>query len=258
MLLFVALGILGWRVVVLVWALGRTRSHGERPFGRAPLATQMALTLSVLIMLVGLFVAQRGSDSYAPWNVPWHTVQNLWWITLVAAAIAVDGVLHTFARPAWLTGRAAWAVSVVIVALALLGAFHGVAAARHSHGGRLPTAVLQMMEHWDREVPRDAVVVQHFELESQNWVSGIGGRRTVLERASWARALYPARTALLEREIAALYATSSAARAGELAREMGADYALLNLPIDRSPGLRAIGVPVMRDHGWEVVKLTTS
>ena len=257
-LLFVGLGIVGWRVIVLALALQRARSRGQRPFGRAPLATQMILTLSAFIVLVGLFVAQRGTDSYAPWNVPWHTVQNLWWITLAAAAVAVSAALHGWSRPAWLTKGAAWTLSFVVLAGALLSAFHGIAQARYSDGGRLPTAVLQMMEHWDRAVPLDAVVVQHFQLESQNWVSAIGGRQAVLERASWAQALYPARTALLEREIAALYATTSAAQARELARAMGADYAMVNDQGDRSTGLRAIGALVLRNGGWEVLKLTTN
>jgi hypothetical protein len=256
-LAFVGLALLGWRAVVLVAALWRARSRGERPFGRAPLASQMALTLGVLIVLVGLFVAQRGRDSYAPWNVPWHTIQNLWWITLTAAAVAVSAALHTWARPAWLTRSAAWALSCVVVVVALLAALHGITAVRYTDGGRLPTTVLQMMEHWDRQVPRNAVVVQHFELESQNWVSAIGGRQSVLERASWARALYPARTRLLERDIAALYETTSAASARKLALAMGAGYALLHSHDDPSPGLRDIGAPVMRRGGWVVLKLDT-
>jgi hypothetical protein len=257
-LAFVGLALLGWRAVVLVAALWRARSRGERPFGRAPLASQMALTLGVLIVLVGLFVAQRGRDSYAPWNVPWHTIQNLWWITLTAAAVAVSAALKTWARPAWLTRSAAWALSCVVVVVALLAALHGITAVRYTDGGRLPTTVLQMMEHWDRQVPRNAVVVQHFELESQNWVSAIGGRQSVLERASWARALYPARTRLLERDIAALYETTSAASARKLALAMGAGYALLHSHDDPSPGLRDIGAPVMRRGGWVLLKLDTS
>ena len=72
------------------------------------------------------------------------------------------------------------------------------------------------------------------------------------------QALYPARTALLEREIATLYATTSAAQARELARAMGADYAMVNNQGDRSLGLRAIGAPVMTRPGWEVLELTTN
>ena len=114
--------------------------------------------------------------------MPWHTVQNLWWITVAATAVALSAALHRRSRPAWLTKGAAWALSFVVVAGALLSAFHGIAQVRYAHGGRLPTAVLQMMEHWDREVPRDAVVLQRLERESQNWVSAIGGRQAVLER----------------------------------------------------------------------------
>jgi hypothetical protein len=257
-LLVVALGMLGWRAVVLVLALWRARSRGARPFGRAPLTTQMTLTLGALIVVVGLCVAQRGHNSYAAWNVPWHAVQNLWWITFAAAAVAVGAALRTWRRPRWLTGSVAGALCCLALAGALPSALHGITVVRLQNGGSLPTEELRILEHWDRQVPRDAVVVQDSELESQNWVRAIGGRQAVLERASWARAIYPARTALLERKIAALYATRSAARASALARAMGADYALLHLSIDRSPGLRAIGALLLRRGNWELLKLDTS
>jgi hypothetical protein len=39
---------------------------------------------------------------------------------------------------------------------------------------------------------------------------------------------------------------------------MGADYAMVNDQGDRSTGLRAIGALVLRNGGWEVLKLTTN
>ena len=74
----------------LTW---RARAAGERPFGRSPAASLVVLAIVCLTTLVALFVAQRGDGYLSSWNITWHTVQNLWWLALCAAAVALEAAL---------------------------------------------------------------------------------------------------------------------------------------------------------------------
>ncbi len=257
LLAVLGLGFLGWHLIVFLLALWRARSQGERPFADASLATQVVVVLLALTVLVALGLGQSGKGPYAPWNVSIHTISVVWWVGVAAAAVALAAALRTWARPVWLTSNVAWVLSAIAIALMLGSALPSMAGLRYSSGGKLPTAVRLMLQQWDDQIPRNATVVQHFQLQSQNWVSAIGGRRVVLERASWGLDLFPAHTVELKAEIAELYATTSAARARELARAMGADYALLEQS-DRSLGLRRIGAPVVRRGSWTLLRLMLS
>jgi hypothetical protein len=257
LLAVLGLGFLGWHLIVFLLALWRARSQGERPFADTRLATQVIVVLLALTVLVALGLGQSGKGSYAPWNVSIHTITVVWWVGVAAAAVALAAALRTWSRPAWLTSNVVWVLSAILIALMLGSALPSMAGLRHSSGGKLPTDVRLMLQQWDDRVPRDAIVVQRFQVQSQNWVSAIGGRRVVLERASWGLDLFPAHTAELKAEIAGLYATTSAARARELAQAVGATYALL-AQSDTSVGLRGIGAPVIRRGSWTLLKLLPS
>lgn len=247
-------GLLGWHLVVLLLALWRGWRHGQRPFAVARLASWLCAVLVVLVVLVGIGLGQRGDGPYAPWNIAIHTISILWWVGVAAAAVALVAALRTVARPPWLTTAVASALAALVVVVVGFLAFGGMARLRHSDGGRLPTAVRLMLEQADARVPARALIVQSFELRSQNWVSALAGRRVVLERDSWGFDLFPAQTARLRAEILAMYATRSPVTARDLARTMGADYALVG-PTSDSLGLREISAVVLRRGGWVLVRL---
>jgi hypothetical protein len=257
LLAVLVLGFLGWHIIVFIVALWRARTRGQRPFADASLATQMIMALLALTVLVALGLGQGGKGPYAPWNVSIHTISVVWWVGVAAAAIALAAALRGLSRPAWLKGDIVWVLSAILIALTLGSALPSMAGLRYSSSGKLPIDLRLMLQQWGDRVPRDAIVVQHFQVQSENWVSAIGGRRVVLERASWGDDLFPAHTAKLKAEIAGLYTTTSAKRARRLAQAMGATYALLSRS-DASLGLRGIGAPVLRRGSWTLLRLETS
>ena len=263
-LLYVVVVLLGWWLIVAVFAAWRARAAGERPFGRSPAASLAVLFVVCLATLVGLFVAQRGQGYLASWNIAWHTVQNLWWLALCAAAVALDAALRgrrpaaTPAAPASVGGwRARVGRSFAVVGAVVLLAFslHGMTAVRQVGTGALPTDLRVLLEQLDRRVPVNARVVQDYDTTTDNWVSALAGRGAVLERSSWTQWVYPSRTTRLRHDIEALYSTSDRAVALRAAREAQAHYAVVDLEYGSAPGLRAIGTVVARRGDWAVLRM---
>ena len=216
--------------------------------------------------VVALFVTQRGmvdsSGDPGSWNITWHTIQNLWWIGLCAAAVALDGALvrrrATATVAGRLTGRAILGRGLAVAAAVVLLAFsaHGVAALRLG-GNRalLPSTLRVLIEKTDAHVPVNARVVQTYDNKADNWVSALAGRGAVLERSNLTQWVYPARTRRLERSIAVLYTTPDPATARRVAADIQAAYAVINLLHDTAPGLRAIGTVVARQGNWALLRV---
>ena len=263
-LLYVVVVLLGWWLIVAVFAAWRARAAGERPFGRSPAASLAVLFVVCLATLVGLFVAQRGQGYLASWNIAWHTVQNLWWLALCAAAVALDAALRgrrpaaTPAAPASVGGwhaRVGRSFAVVGAVVLLAFSLHGMTAVRQVGTGALPTDLRVLLEQLDRRVPVNARVVQDYDTTTDNWVSALAGRGAVLERSSWTQWVYPSRTTRLRHDIEALYSTSDRAVALRAAREAQAHYAVVDLEYGSAPGLRAIGTVVARRGDWAVLRM---
>ena len=261
-LLYIAVVPLGWWLIVTVLATWRARAAGAHPFARSPAASRMVLAIVCLTTLVALFVAQRGVGYLSSWNVTWHTIQNLWWLAVCAAAVALDAALR--GRPARVAiapvrrrPRSAVAPGLVVVAAAVLLAFslHGATRVRQGGDAPLPSDLRLLLQGLDARVPASARVVQDRDTRQYNWVSALTGREVVLERSSWTQWLYPARTVRLEHDIATLYATRDPATARRVARDTGAGYAVIDLEHNTAPGLRAIGSVVMRQGAWALLRL---
>ena len=108
-LLYIAVVPLGLWLLLTLAATWRARAAGEHPFGRAPATSLTILIVICLTVLVALFVTQRGIGD-APgdpssWNITWHTIQNLWWMALCAAAVALDAALVGRPSTATVAGR---------------------------------------------------------------------------------------------------------------------------------------------------------
>lgn len=253
---FVLVAICGWPLLVLGAAEWRARQVRERPFGHSPLATHMAVALAALGIVVGLVAAQRNVGSTSSWNIGMHTIHNFWWLCLCAAAVALTPLLRRLAATFGIRFRVLSRAVVLIAIVALVvAALPGVTDLRQVRTGILPTHLRLLLEEWGGRVPADAVVVQHYDNLKYPWGASIGGRRAVLERASLTRNFYPARTALLWRAIADLYATTDPQRARDLVRRIGADYAVVRAGDERATGLRAIGAEVMRRGAWVLLRL---
>ena len=261
-LLYIVTVALGWWLIVTLLATWRARAAGERPFGRSPAASLVVLAIGCLTTLVALFVAQRGDGYLSSWNITWHTVQNLWWLALCAAAVALEAALggrRSSAAPGerrpWraATGR----VAVVALAAVLLSvSVHGVATARQAdHDMPLPSDLRSLLQELDAYVPVSARVVQDRDTTTYNWVSALAGRGAVLERSSWTQWLYPARTTQLQNDIDVLYGTPSSATARRVARNAGAQFAVIDLTHQSAPGLKAISSVVLRQGDWALLKL---
>ena len=264
-LVYIVVVLLGWWLIVTLLAVWRARAVGERPFGRSPTASLAVLAVVCLAVLVGLFVAQSGQGYLASWNIAWHTVQNLWWLALCAAAVALDAALRG-RWPAWAPAvpaalrdqRVAVGRGLVVAAAVVLFAFslHGVTAMRQVGEGSLPTGLRVLLQRLDARVPVGARVVQDYDTTTDNWVSAIAGRGAVLERSSWTTWLYPTRTDRLRHDIEALYSTSDPALARRAAAEAQAQYAVVDLRYGSAPGLRAIGTIVARRGDWALLRLS--
>jgi hypothetical protein len=244
--------LVGLWLVVTCLAAWRARARGERPFHASPLASRAALVAAALAGLVGLGLAQRGAGSTSSWNISLHTIQVLWWLGIAAAAVALAAALPRLPRRRVVPARA---LGIVLVAILAAFAYAGARPLRQIGWGYVPVPLYTILNRLDTRTPVDAVVVQNYDIERFNWVSAIGGRRAVLERATTGRDLFPARTAFLQSRVDLLYTTPDAAAARQAAREMGADYAILKLGKANAQGLRAIGTVVMRSGGWVLLKL---
>ncbi len=263
-LLYVLVAPLGVWLLVTALASWRARAVGERPFGRSPTASLMVLVVVGLSIVAALVVAQRGFDYTQSWNITWHTIQNLWWLGLCAAAVAVDAALATVTRrhPATAqTGggyrRSALVCVVVAMAAAVLLAFslHDLTSIRQTGTGALPSDLRALLQGSDTRVPVNARIVQRRYTRTYNWISALAGRGAVLERSSWTRLQYPVRTAALEKDIAVLYSTPDAAAALRAAHDADAGYAVLQVRLDAAPGLRKIGTMVARRGDWALLRL---
>ncbi len=262
-LLYIAVVPLGWWLIVTLLAAWRARAAGERPFARSPAASRMVLAIVCLTTLAALFVAQRGVGYLSSWNVTWHTVQNLWWLGVCAAAVALDAALRGRPpRKAIAPGRrgpgSAVARGLAVVAAAVLLAFslHGATLVRQVGDAPLPSDLRVLLQGLDTHVPVSARVVQDRDTTQYNWVSALTGRAVVLERSSWTEWLYPARTVRLDYDIATLYTTRDPATARRVARDADAGYAVINLARNTAPGLTTIGRVVMRQGTWALLKLS--
>ncbi|HVN51989.1 MAG TPA: hypothetical protein VMT43_11175, partial [Acidimicrobiales bacterium] len=173
LLAFLLFGTLGWHLVVLLLAHWRGRRHNVRPFAASQPITGLCVLLAGLAVLGGLGLGQAGKGPYAPWNIAIHTISVLWWLGVAAAAVALAAALRTVARPRWLTTKHTWALVALVLVVLVVAALGGMARLRSSDGGHLPTAVRLLLQGVGHRVPARAVIVQGFELESQNWVSAL-------------------------------------------------------------------------------------
>ena len=261
-LLYIAVVPLGWWLIVTVLATWRARAVGERPFGRSPTASRMVLIIVCLTTLVALFVAQRGTGYLSSWNITWHTIQNLWWLAVCAAAVALDAALkgrlpRAALAPIRRDRRSTVARGLVVAAAVVLLAFslHGATRVRQVGHAPLPRDLRLLLQGLDAHVPASARVVQDRDTRDYDWVSALSGRGAVLERSSWTRWLYPTRTVRLEHDIATLYTTIDPATARRVARDAGAAYAVVDLKHNTAPGLRTIGSVIMQQGTWALLRL---
>ncbi len=207
-LLYVLVAPLGVWLLVTALASWRARAVGERPFGRSPTASLMVLVIVGLSIVAALVVAQRGFDYTQSWNITWHTIQNLWWLGLCAAAVAVDAALAT------VTNRhPATAQTVAATAGRPLSPWwqspwprRSCSPSRCTTSPRSARPARELYPATSKpscrvvtlDVPVNARIVQRRYTRTYNWISALAGRGAVLERSSWTRLQYPARTAALE------------------------------------------------------------
>lgn len=273
-MLYIVLVLLGWWLLAMLVAALFARWRGRRPFSHAPTTSLLVLLLLVFSTLMALFVAQRGEGSAASWNISLHTVRNLWWIGLSAAAVAwaavcrgegcssgaeASGERIAVGDRATIGRAVSRSLQVLLAAAAVVfvaGSLQGVTSMKHSDTPLVvPTDLRVLLQRADERIPPASRIVQTYDSERCNWASALTGRGAVLERAVLGRDLYPERTAHLERAIATLYTTTDPDRARRAARDAQAEFAVVDLDKPSPRGLRSIAQVVDRSGRWVLLRL---
>jgi len=110
---------------------------------------------------------------------------------------------------------------------------------------------------FEQDLLKDLIpfIESKYSVKTNRESRALAGRGAVLERSSWTQWLYPARTTQLQNDIDVLYGTPSSATARRVARNAGAQYAVIDLTHQSAPGLKAISSVVLRQGDWALLKL---
>lgn len=203
------------------------------------------------IFLVSATLVQPDTGRFTAWNIAAHTFANLLWIGLVPASAGfyrfIEGEVEAPSAEQW---------SLLIVAAMLVLAslaVPGVVAIRQVGTAAVPTGLYRLLERIPEEVPADAIVAQNFDTERDAWVSGVAGRRTVIERGASYQPYAPEEATRRLNAIAGLYGAASPEEAIGFAREYDVEYAIVGP--NEGKGIRAAGEPVLSEDGWVLIQL---
>jgi hypothetical protein len=189
---------------------------------------------------------------FGAWNIASHTVANLLWISAAFLAAGIARLLFDRLDPKPLVLMALTAILAVACAYGAMGFVTIYGEWWHRASRQFYTLVTRL----DRSTPAGAVVVQEYDTEEIMWVSGFGGRLTPLERASLTRPRYPEEVYRREQLIADLYAAPTAEDARDIAKLLGADFAIVDR---RDNGAILEAGPVVDTQGnWDVIDLRGS
>ncbi len=127
LLLYIALGMTGWRLWIVVGSAVVRRIRGERAF--EPMAAADGGTFAWfwwlylgLLVVLAFTIVQKLPWVTLTWNVGWHDIQVVWWASILLAALMLDGALPE----------------------RLVPALAGVAAARNRRGPRLRRVLVRV------------------------------------------------------------------------------------------------------------------
>lgn len=244
---YVAIQLLGALLVLLaIWLVPRRTDRASRE----ALVTIAAFT--GVALLIGLTLVQPGTGRYEAWNISAHTVVNLAWLgaALAAAGIALLAPKDPGPRTdTWLV-----VVGIAVVAALGIGSLAANPTDNWSPYRRAARGYYLLLERLaSRTSPSDVVAHDSYN-DSIMWVSGIGGRRSVLERANDVAASMPKEVVRRKRLIADLVAANTEGEARRAAEALGATLVITQ--VDRvGPGLEAAAREVDRQGDWVLLRV---
>ena len=174
---FTAPALIVWAVVWTVRAVRRRGASGDQAWtvGVSGTAGLLLGTFVGLSVLVSLLVVQPGVGEIGAWNVASHTTANLLWVSAVFLAAGVAVLLPRL--------EASWEPVQLVALLVVLGfalsfGSVGFTTVYGKYWQRKNTHFVNLVRRLDKTTPADAVVLQDYDTEKVQWVSGFGGRRT--------------------------------------------------------------------------------
>ncbi|MBI5231485.1 MAG: hypothetical protein HY876_04885, partial [Coriobacteriales bacterium] len=182
LLTYVLIGITGWRLLAALVAVPWAFRSPRDGFRRSGIVWYYLAGLVVAVIAVAATLVQRDEFAFMPLNIAWHTIQLVWPLSALVAAVLLDAALPSPLAPRVPEPLRWLAVLALVVPLALVGSV-GMQRARHFVTGRVSDSVMRVLAAVPRLTPPDAVIVQRFDTRSIGWVSGFAGRRVYLERS---------------------------------------------------------------------------
>lgn len=246
---YILVAMTGWRLLVGGVALWIARRRGERPFAASPVGVAYGIGIVAWTVVVALTVVQRGGGEINAWNVSWHTLQLMYPLGVVAAAVAVDvalgdGPVSRLSHPVQ-----ALIVGALVVAMAWVGV-QAMGPTRLVSKHFAPRGFARVAAALPQYTPPDAVVAQIESTGYEGWVAEVGGRRAYAERTESGGTTGPEaqrRVTLLKR----LYSETDPSWTRDVLLGEGIDYVIVRsrgVPA----GLKGATVRVMSAEGFEL------
>lgn len=188
----------------------------------------------VAVLIVALTLVQPDAGRFTPWNIAAHTAANLFW---GAVAVGAAGLC----RAVYSRGQRELFLVLLATVLLTASAAYAIRIPNPSRGrlrGVRPSYFHVVRRLADLTEPSD-VVAQRSYLDTVSWVSGIGGRRVVLERASSMQATRRDEVIRRRRLLDRLFEEPNPEKAKSIAKELGATVAIVDTSRDATGALTA-------------------
>ncbi len=228
LMFYVLIALTGWRLVLGLAAAPFARRRGYGMSGRFVPLVFMGWTI-VGLVVSALLLVQREPYVFLAWNMSWNSMQIVAPISVLLSSILVDAALPVHISIPKSLSR--WPIVLPLIVV-MLGLGTGLAAARSMRPVRLvgtagaPRDFVRLVERLPELTPVNAVVAQDVQLERNNWVSSLGGRRAYAERLA-SPELAKGYGPQLRATIHELYSTADTLRARALMTREGIDYVIV-------------------------------
>jgi hypothetical protein len=243
--------LLAWRAVPAACALLRWPPLESAEDERSASAANAYLVWFVIwATILGFTIVQVGVGAFSPYNISYHTLNNVIWVGAVLAGVSIYRIARHLLGP---TPRK-WLSVVALTGLLALTplAMRGVEHVRQVGTAKVETSLYELLREVPKYTEADAVVAQDFETVWDAWVSGVSGRPAVLERGGTWRGYRLAEAERRELLLTALYEAPTPAAAREAASDLGVRYAIVGP--DDPPALLEGGLELVRVGDWALVE----
>lgn len=192
---YVSLVYVGWRILPLFVPRALQQRRGVASLFEEP-AFRFAGIFVIATVLVGLTLVQPNTGRFTTWQVGAPPLRNLYWLGVVLGGASLGAMSQRLRER--LPRLAAVATAALALAL-LVPAGAAIVRVRTVETGRpMPTDLVRLLQEIETRTPPDTLVVQTYDNEYDALVSGLAGRRTILERAEFSRDYFPGTASIRE------------------------------------------------------------